>query len=277
MTGSTTLRGRVIAITGGANGIGRETARLLAASGARVAIGDYDGDAARRAAGEVGAAAGYDLDVTDRGSFAAFLAVVEADCGPVDVLVNSAGVMWVGPFADEPEAAATRQLAVNLHGVIHSVVLAAPRMRDRGAGHIVTIASAASLLPTPGEATYAASKHGVLGYLKAVRAELHGTGVRLSVIMPTVVDTALAAGTSTGAAAMLQPADIARAVAKTIARPRFEVTVPGYVGVVHRLVDLLPQRPRDAVLRRLVPDQVRAVDRGARSGYERQFAAGHSE
>lgn len=278
MTASRTVHGLVIAITGGANGIGRETASLLAGSGARVAVGDRDGDAARRTTeGLGGATAGYEVDVTDPSSFAEFLESVEARWGPIDVLVNSAGVMWVGPFAEEPEQAAERQLAVNLHGVIHSVKLAAPAMRERGAGHIVTIASAASLLPTPGEATYAASKHGVLGYLKAVRAELHGTGVRLSVVMPTVVDTALAVGTSTGAAAMLQPVDVARAVARTIARPRFEVTVPGYVGPVNRLVNVLPSQLRDPILRGLVPNQVRAVDRLARSDYERQFLTGGTQ
>lgn len=270
MTGM--LQYRVVAITGGANGIGRETAALLAAAGARVAIGDYDGEAARRTAQEIGASAvGFDLDVTDYDSFAAFLASVESECGPIDILVNSAGVMWVGGFADEPESAARRQLDVNLLGVIHSVKLLAPRMQARGAGHILTIASAASILPTPGEATYAASKHGVLGYLKAVRTELRGSGIHLSVIMPTVVDTALAAGTSTGSAAMLQPGDVAQAVARTIARPRFEVTVPGYVGIAYRFVSLLPQRLRDVVLARMVPDQVASVDRGARSGYEGQF------
>ncbi|WP_442921910.1 SDR family oxidoreductase [Microbacterium sp. CH12i] len=266
------LQGRVVAITGGANGIGRETAALLVDAGARVAIGDYGGDAARRAAKDLGrSVVGFNLDVTDSESFAAFVASVESECGPIDILVNSAGVMWVGSFEDEPEIAARRQLDVNLLGVIHSVKLLAPRMRARGAGRIITIASAASILPTPGEATYAASKHGVLGYLKAVRAELRKTGVQLAVIMPTVVDTALAAGTSTGSAAMLQPADIARAVLRTIARPRFEVTVPGYVGVAYRIVSLLPQRLRDAVLGRMVPDQVASVDRQARSGYEGKF------
>lgn len=266
------LQHRVVAITGGANGIGRETAKLLANAGARVAIGDYDGNAARRTATELGGGTvGFDLDVTETGSFASFVASVESKCGPIDILINSAGVMWVGPFDDEPEAAARRQLDVNLLGVIHSVKLLAPNMRARGSGQIITIASAASILPTPGEATYAASKHGVLGYLKAVRAELRGSGIQLTVIMPTVVDTALAAGTSTGSAAMLQPGDVAQAVRRTIARPRFEVTVPGYVGVAHRIVSLLPQRLRDAVLGKMVPDQVAAVDRKARSGYEGQF------
>lgn len=272
MTRQANLTGKVVAVTGGANGIGLEIARLLAMAGAKTAIGDRDGEAARNAAGELGGILlGVDLDVTDPDSFANFLTTVEAAWGPIDVLVNNAGVMWVGPFDAEPDAAAERQIAVNLLGVIRGVKLAAPAMVARGSGHIITIASAASLLATPGEASYAASKQGVLGYLKAVRAELRGIPVKLSVIMPAVVDTELAAGTGTGAAKMLQPADVAAAVLRTIARPRFEVTIPGYIGPLTRAINVLPERMREALFRRLVPDQVRQVDREVRAKYEAQF------
>ncbi|WP_157002722.1 SDR family oxidoreductase [Agromyces laixinhei] len=269
MTG---LADRVVAVIGGANGIGRETARRLALAGARVAIGDRDGAAALRAAEALeGTAIGLAVDVTSTASLESFLTAVDSALGPVETLVNSAGVMWVGPFDAEPEPAARAQIDVNLLGAINAVKATAPRMLRRRAGHIVVIASAASLLPTPGEATYAASKHGVLGYLKAVRAELRGSGVEISVIMPTVVETALAAGTSPGAAKMLQPADVARAVLTTIMRPRFEVTIPAYLGPVRRAIDILPAAMRDALLRRLVPDQVRASDRKARQDYEATF------
>lgn len=272
MTRKVDLSGKVVAVTGGAQGIGREIARLLSSAGAKVAIGDLGGETAKTTAAELdGTLLGFDLDVTDNDSFAAFLAAVEAEWGAIDVLVNNAGVMWVGPFDEEPDAAAERQIRVNLLGVIRGVKLAAPAMVARGAGHIITIASAASVLTTPGEASYAASKHGVFGYLKAVRAELHGTPVRISVIMPGVVDTALAAGTGTGAAKLLQPADVAAAVLRTIAKPRFEVTLPGFIGPLLRAINVLPQKMRDAVFRRLVPDQVKQVDRGARAGYESQF------
>ncbi|SDE35637.1 hypothetical protein SAMN05444580_11560 [Rhodococcus tukisamuensis] len=267
-----TLVGRVIAVTGGARGIGREIAAQLAESGAKVAIGDKDGDAARATAGELtGTTLGLDLDVADRGSFAAFLTEVEEQWGPLDVLVNNAGVMWVGPFDEEPETARRRQFDVNVHGVVNGVTLAAPGMRARGAGHIVTVASAASKLAPPGESSYAATKHAVFGYLSGVRAELSGSRVELSVVMPTVVNTELAVGTATGAAAMLEPADVARAVVKVIERPRFEVTVPGYLGPLVRAVNVLPRPVRDLITRSMVPDQVRAV-RGssARTGYERR-------
>ncbi|MEU4646903.1 SDR family oxidoreductase [Nocardia fluminea] len=264
------MMGQVVAVTGGARGIGREIAAQLARAGARVAIGDVDAAAAHATAVGLGAnVRGYGLDVADRASFAAFLAAVEREWGPLDVLVNNAGVMWVGPFDREPETARRRQFDVNVHGVVNGVSLVAPAMRSRGAGHIVTVASAASKLAPPGESSYAATKHAVLGYLSGVRAELRGSGVELSVIMPTVVDTELATGTHTGAVALLQPADVARAVVRTIERPRFEVTVPRYIGPLLRAVNVLPAGLRDRVLLGMVPDQVAAVqDSSSRTHYE---------
>lgn len=128
---------RVVAITGGANGIGRAIAERLVADGARVVIGDRDGDAARRTADAlVERALALEVDVADAASWAAFLQAAEAACGRVDVLVQSAGVMWVGAFDDEPEAAMRRQLDVNLVGTMLAVRHAAPAMRARRAARL---------------------------------------------------------------------------------------------------------------------------------------------
>ncbi|RDH09329.1 SDR family NAD(P)-dependent oxidoreductase, partial [Tsukamurella pulmonis] len=109
--------GRSIAVTGGGAGIGAATCRLLAARGHRVWIGDRDEAAAHAVAERIravgGRAVAVPLDVTDEASFAAFLDAAEAD-GPLDALVNNAGVMWVGPFAQESTASIERQVAVNL-------------------------------------------------------------------------------------------------------------------------------------------------------------------
>ncbi|MBF6149590.1 SDR family oxidoreductase [Nocardia nova] len=267
---TTPLAGRIVAVTGGGQGIGREIAGQLAAAGARVAIGDRDVEAARTTAAELpGQVRAFHLDVTDTASFRGFLAEVTDLWGSFDVLVNNAGVMWVGAFDTEPEAATERMLAVNLHGVIRGVRLAAPYLRSRGGGHIVTVASAASKLAPPGESTYAATKHGVLGYLTGVREELRDSGVHVSVIMPGVVDTELAIGTDSGATARLQPDDVAAAVVKVLARPRFEVTIPASIGLLVRTTALLPQALRDRVLRRTVPNQVEAARRSkSRDTYE---------
>lgn len=269
---SARVAGLLVAVTGAARGIGAAIAEALIARGALVALGDLDGDRAQATAAALGKrAAGFALDVTDADSFAAYLAAAEERFGrPLDVLVSNAGIMWVGPFDDEPEAVALRQFDVNLHGVVRGMKLALPAMRRRGHGHVVNVASASSKLPTAGEATYSATKHAVYGYSTAVREELRGSGVQISVVMPVVVETELAAGTSHGRGQRLQPADVADAVIDAIERPRFDVFVPRSIAAWTRLLTLLPQRGRDALYATMMPDQVADGDQAARAAYERQ-------
>src|SRR6202451_1252165 len=114
------LAGQVVAITGGARGIGRATAAALITQGARVAIGDIETPLAERTAQELGGGTvGLPLDVTDRDSFDAFLTEAEARLGPLDVLINNAGIMPIGPFIEESDSTAHRMVDINLHGVIY--------------------------------------------------------------------------------------------------------------------------------------------------------------
>src|SRR5688500_6402598 len=166
------LNGKVVAITGGARGIGKSTAQALVRQGARVGIGDLDVDLARKTAEELGAnVRAYELDVTSRPSFASFLDSVESDLGPLDVLVNNAGIMPITPFLDETDDSAVRQLDINVHGTIFGMKEALPRMQRRGSGHIVNLASVAGKSGFPYLATYCASKHAVVGLTEAVRGE----------------------------------------------------------------------------------------------------------
>ncbi|MGO1361525.1 MAG: SDR family NAD(P)-dependent oxidoreductase [Brevibacterium aurantiacum] len=243
----------------------------VSAAGAKVAIGDIHLDAAQETAAELGVSA-YRLDVSDPECLNAFLTEVTHELGPIDIFVSNAGIMWVGPFAEESNAVARAQIEVNLLGVINGIKAAAPAMVARGGGHLITVASAGSILPTPGEATYAATKHGVLGYLKAIRAELRGKGVVVTSIMPGVVDTALAAGTSSGAAKLLTPAEVARSVVKSALRPRFEITVPGFIGPAVKVANLLPLAIRDRLFGAMVPNQLLAR-KNQRQDYEASFTA----
>lgn len=252
----------VVAVTGAARGIGEAIARELASRGYSLLLGDLDPSVVDLAA-TLGGVGGV-LDVTSDSSYQAWLALVPR----VDVLVNNAGVMWVGPFDEEPLSVASRQLDVNFFGVVRGTRLVLPAMRERREGLIVTVASLASYLSPAGESTYAASKHAVIGWLRGVRTELRGSGVRLAVVHPAVVETELAVGTSSGGGPRLSPSDVALAVADVIRRPRFETFVPGYTGVLLRLLALLPQRGRDWLYRRAVPNQILAADRSARAAYE---------
>jgi NADP-dependent 3-hydroxy acid dehydrogenase YdfG len=265
------IAGRVVAITGAARGIGRATAAALVREGATVAIGDLDLEVARRTAEELGPrAAAFELDVTDRASFERFADEVEAQLGPLDVLVNNAGIMPLGSFLAEDDATARRQVDVNVHGVLLGMKIVLPRLVARGRGHVVNIASAAGKAPYPGGATYCGTKHFVVGVSETVRGELRGSGVDLSVVMPVVVDTELATGVRTAwGVPRLAPEDVAQAIAATLRRPRFDVFVPRSLGPLTVAERLLPRSARELLHRAIRADRVLAdVDAGARRGYE---------
>jgi len=273
------ISGKVVAITGGARGIGRATGQALTAKGARVAIGDLDGDLARKTAGETGPdARGYDLNVTDRASFEAFVDAVESEMGPLDVLVNNAGIMALGRFDEEDDATAARQVDINLHGVMYGMKIVLPRMRQRGHGHLVNIASSAGKGGFPGGATYCATKHAVVGLSEAVRGELRGSGVDMSLVMPGVVNTELATGLKQArGVSNVEPEDVADAIADALEQGRFEVFVPKSIGPITRVLTLVPRPARDALVRVLKADRVLidAAESGERTKYE--LRAAHSE
>jgi len=269
-----TVAGRVVAITGAARGIGRATAAALVREGATVAIGDLDLDVAERTAGGIGPrSAAFALDVTDRASCERFLEDVEARFGTVDVLVNNAGIMPLGPFVDEDDATARRMIDINVHGVMLGMKLALPRFVARGEGHLINIASAAGKAPYPGGATYCGTKHFVVGVSETVRGELRGTGVDLSVVMPVVVDTELAAGLRTPhGIPRVQPEDVAAAIVDTLRRPRFDVYVPRAIGPLTALSAIAPRRLRELMMRAIGAHRVLWVDPAERAGYELRAA-----
>jgi NADP-dependent 3-hydroxy acid dehydrogenase YdfG len=267
--------GKVAAITGGARGIGKETARAFARAGMKVAIGDLDPADAQRAADEVGAGAiGLELDVTDRGSFERFVDTAEESLGALDVLVNNAGIMPLGPFLAETDDSAGRMVDINCHGVMHGMKIVLPRFVARGRGHLVNIASTAGKGGFPGGATYCGTKHFVVGLSEAVRAELVDTGVDMSCVMPGVVNTELAAGTpETRAVKKIEPQDVAEAIVEALESKRFDVYVPRSIGTISKVLNVLPRRGREAFARALKADRVlAAADPAARRAYELRAA-----
>ncbi len=224
------LAGETAAITGAARGIGRATAKALLAQGMRVAIGDVDAAAAAATAAELGPrAVGLALDVTDRDSFAAFLDESERELGPLDVLVNNAGIMQIGRFIDEDDVTARRMIDINLHGVIVGMKLALARMIPRDRGHIVNISSQAGKFGAPGGATYSATKHAVVGLTEAVRGELRlmGAHIDLSYVMPYVVNTELGSGLGQARGfSNLEPSEVADAIVQALQLGTVEVWVP---------------------------------------------------
>jgi NAD(P)-dependent dehydrogenase (short-subunit alcohol dehydrogenase family) len=268
------LHGKVAAVTGGARGIGRAIAAALTTRGMRVAIGDVDAAAAQSTAAELGCV-GYPLDVTDPASFESFLERVEADLGPLEVMVNNAGILHLGPAVDEDEDRQIRQVDINLHGAIRGTKLALRRMRPRGRGHIVNLASSAGKLTPPGIATYTATKHGVVGFTEAVRLENPDGGIEFSIVMPGVVRTEMIAGYEEARGVRtVEPEDVGTAVVDALEHPRVDVWVPRSLGPTYRLMIMLPRRAREAVMRALRVDRVTwRADRSKRAAYEARAAA----
>jgi NAD(P)-dependent dehydrogenase (short-subunit alcohol dehydrogenase family) len=273
------LSGRVVAITGGARGIGKATAAALARRGCRVAIGDVDLPLAEAtAAGLGGGGVALALDVSDRASFESFLDEAERRLGPLDVVINNAGIMPVSPFVEEPEDSIRRQIDINLIGVITGTQLAMRRMIPRDSGHIVNIASQAGKAGFPGIATYSATKHAVVGLSEAVRQELRGRGVEISCVMPTVVNTELTAGVGQRWVKPVEATDVAEAIVDALEVPRFDVYVPRANGALLRAGALMPRAAAEWVSRAMGTDKLMTeVDHGARAAYEERAAQSAKE
>jgi NAD(P)-dependent dehydrogenase (short-subunit alcohol dehydrogenase family) len=265
------LSGKVVAVTGAARGIGRAIAEAVAARGARVAIGDLREEDARAAAEAIGGGAtGHALDVTDRDSFERFLDAA----GALDVLVNNAGIMTVGPLENTNPGAAAKTVDVNFKGVLYGMQLAIPRLGP--GGHIVNVISSSAWVAPPALATYSATKHGARGLTDSVRDEVRARGIHVTGVYPGLVDTHLATGTKPARGQkLIQPSEVASAIAGTLERPRAELFVPRSLGATLRLYQALPPRGRRALSRAFGLDALyTGVDPTSREAYERALLVG---
>jgi NAD(P)-dependent dehydrogenase (short-subunit alcohol dehydrogenase family) len=267
------LAGQTAAITGAARGIGRATAQAFLRQGMKVAIGDVDLAAAQQAASELGGSAvALPLDVTDRASFTAFLDGAERQLGPLDVLVNNAGIMQIGRFIDEDDLTAQRMIDINLHGVILGCKLALDRMIPRDRGHIVNISSQAGKFGAPGGATYSATKHAVVGLTEAMRGELRlmNAHIDVSYVMPFVVKTELGSGLGHARGMSdLEPGEVADAIVEALQHGIVEVWVPKSARRTSVLGAVLPRPLAEGIARAMKADRVLAgADLNRRRDYE---------
>lgn len=197
-TASRSLAGRVVLVTGAASGMGRAIARVFGAEGARVAVTDRDGPGAEAVAAELAGAgataAAFALDVTDRDRIAAVVREVGERLGPVDVLVNDAGIS-VPVAIDAPgyDEAWASTLAVNLTGCVAMVRACLPMLVRERAGRVVNVASTEGLGATPYLSPYTASKHGVVGLTRSLACELGPRGVTVNCVCPGPIRTAMTA------------------------------------------------------------------------------------
>jgi NAD(P)-dependent dehydrogenase (short-subunit alcohol dehydrogenase family) len=273
------LSGKVVVITGGGRGIGAATARRLVDEGARVVIADLDEVLAKDTASALGAT-GLQLDVTDHAAFSAVLDRVEREIGPIDALVNNAGIMPIARIEDESDATAAAQVAVNLLAVIHGSKEMVRRWKVRGAaGHLVNISSAAGRVPVAGAATYTATKHAVSGFSNALQIELRADGVPIEVtaVHPVIVRTELAAGLGdTRGVPPVGPDDVAAAVVDALKHPRPDVYVPARLGHLVRVATAMPRGFSDFLSRAFKAERavLDAIDHHERRDYEARIAPG---
>ena len=263
---------KTIVITGAARGIGLATATILAGRGNRIVMSDIDGELAAEQAAKLGdTAVGHRLDVTDRDAFRAHLEMAESKFGPIDVLVNNAGIASASPtILDQDPAMTDRIIDINLKGVMNGTIEALRLMEPRGRGHVVNVASLAGVIGVAGLGAYAASKFGVVGFTESMRYEFDDKGLVFTCVMPGPVDTGMMAGTSSSPlVSMLSPDEMAAAIVSAVEGRKARVSLPRSSYFLARLISILPPVVGIKVGHWTKIDRIYTkVDPGARAAYE---------
>ena len=195
--------GKTVIVTGGGGGIGGATCRRFASEGAQVAVFDMNLEAAEKVAADIratgGRATAFACNITDRAQVDAAVAAVEAQLGPIAVLVNNAGWDVFKPFVKTVPAEWAKLIDINLTGALHMLHAVLPGMAARQYGRIVNVASDAARGGSSGEAVYAACKGGLVALSKTLAREHARQGITVNVVCPGPTDTALLAGVAEGA------------------------------------------------------------------------------
>ena len=218
------LEGKHVVVTGGASGIGRALARRFSAEGARaVVVADLDEAGAKSVASEVGGTA-VGIDVTDESQIQQLVANAERESGPIDLFCSNAGIGIPGGV-EVPDAEWTRIWDVNLMSHIYAARAVLPGMIERGEGYLLNTASAAGLLTQIGSAPYAVTKHAAVALAEWLAITHGDQGIRVSVLCPQAVRTAMTAGSKDGGVAgvdgMMEPEELAESVIEGLADERF--------------------------------------------------------
>ncbi len=245
-----TLHGKRVLITGAGHGLGSALAWQLARAGAEVLVTDRDPEAMETVVRELHAAGlpahAFRLDVTDTAEVLQVRQRVLGERGPIDVLINNAGVVSGGPFADVALERHREMVAVNVLGVLGLTHAFLPDLIARPEAHLVNIASASAFVPLPWATSYAASKWAVLGFTDSLREELRLQGHRhvgVTAVCPSYIDTGLFAGARPARFTRLLSADeVAAAVLRAIQRGTAMVVLPWSVRLLLAAMGLLPRR-----------------------------------
>jgi NAD(P)-dependent dehydrogenase (short-subunit alcohol dehydrogenase family) len=217
------LKDKIIVITGAASGIGRAMARRFAQEGSRrIVCADLDGDGVEAVAAEVNGR-GFTTDVSREADIVSLIEAVEKDEGPIDLFCSNAGI-GVGGGAEAPDTAWTRTWEINVMAHVWAARALVPLMVRRGGGYLLNTASAAGLLSQIGSAPYAVTKHAAVGLAEWLAITHGDQGIKVSVLCPQAVRTAMTAGNPDGVASidgMMEPEEVAEACVAAIAAEQF--------------------------------------------------------
>jgi short-subunit dehydrogenase len=228
------IAGATALVTGASSGIGASVARALVAAGARVALVARREDRLEALARELRPAIAepFACDVRDPQAIAAMMAAVVARLGPVDLLVNNAGIGRYLSFLDTPAEDVTAIFETNLHAALHCTRAVLPGMLARRRGHVVNVASIAARIGSRNHAVYCASKFALAGFSESLVYELEGTGVDVTLVNPGIIDTpffdhaSFVGFPARARARAIPPERVASAIVRAIRRRTPEVTVP---------------------------------------------------
>jgi short-subunit dehydrogenase len=224
------LKGAVVVVTGASSGIGEASAHAFARKGARLALGARRVDrlnAVAKRCLELGSpdVSVRRLDVGHRADARAFVAAALRDHERIDVLVNNAGLGWMGRLHEMPEEKVDELVATNLMGVIATTQAALPTMLERRNGVIINVSSIVGFRASPYSAVYSATKHAIVGLSHALRGELSGTGVKVCVVYPGVTNTEFFDSTELPVGPMYPASWVAKLIVRTARFPRRDAIV----------------------------------------------------
>jgi NAD(P)-dependent dehydrogenase (short-subunit alcohol dehydrogenase family) len=219
------IEGKCVVVTGAASGIGAALARRFSAEGARgIVVADVQNDALTVVAGELANGLAVQCDVTDEAQIRALVDAAEDRFGPIDLFCSNAGIVVPGG-ADASDEVWSRSINVNVMAHVYAARVMVPRMLDRGEGYLLQTASAAGLLTQIGSAPYSVTKHAALALAEWLAITYGERGIKVSVLAPQAVRTAMTAGIENGGVAgvdgMLEPDVVADAVVRGLAAESF--------------------------------------------------------
>ena len=243
----------VVVITGASAGIGRATAIRFAREGATIVLAARSRERLERLAERLEHRFGVEVlvvpcDVRDRGQVEELAEAAIATFGRIDVLVNNAGYGLYGRIEDTPDEAFRDLLETNVLGVHHAIRAVLPHMRRRASGHIVNVGSVVGKRSWPYHGAYAASKFALTGLTQALRGELAGSGVSVTLVLPASTDTEFFANAPTYSSEyapaplgpVQTPGQVARAIVRSVRRPSPEVHMQPLMRIAHVLAEVFP-------------------------------------